>query len=117
DKLEKVVLKALERDPELRYQDAGEMHRDLERVLHERQPPNAAGLARFMEILFDEAERGDTAADWQAIEHRGGNTPAGLEVELVDPDPALADEERGPGAGPGKDPMSIQKLLKRFGIR
>jgi serine/threonine protein kinase len=117
DKLEKVVLKALERDPELRYQDAGEMHRDLERVLHERQPPNPAGLARFMEILFDEAERGDTAADWQAIEHRGGNTPAGLEVELMDPEPSLAEEDRGAGTGAGKDPMSIQKLLKRFGIK
>jgi serine/threonine protein kinase len=115
EKLEKVVMKALERDPELRYQDAGEMHRDLERVLHERQPPNAAGLARFLEILFDEAERGDTVADWEAIEHRAGHTPAGLEVELMDPE---APPEPGPtGPSGGKDPMSIQKLLKRFGIK
>jgi hypothetical protein len=70
-----------------------------------------------MEILFDEAERGDTAADWQAVEHHGGNTPAGLEVELMDPEPALAEEDRAAGAGAGKDPMSIQKLLKRFGIK
>jgi serine/threonine protein kinase len=113
EKLEKVVLKALERDPELRYQDAGEMHRDLERVLHERQPPNAAGLARFMEILFDDAERGDTAADWQTVEHHAGNTPAGLEVELMDSD---SPPEADPALGP-RDPMSIQKLLKRFGIK
>jgi serine/threonine protein kinase len=59
EKLEKVVMKALERDPEVRYQDAGEMLRDLERVLHEWQPATASGLVRFLEILFDEHERGD----------------------------------------------------------
>ena len=111
-------MKALERDPEERYQDAAEMHRDLERVLHERQPPTAADLARFLELLFDDAERGDTVADWEATEHRAGHTPAGLEVELMDPEAADADPDPAPaGPGGGKDPMSIQKLLKRFGIK
>ena len=53
-------MKALERDPEVRYQDAGDMLRDLERVLHEWQPATATGLVRFLEILFDEHERGDS---------------------------------------------------------
>src|SRR4029078_5388106 len=62
EKLEKVVMKALERDPEVRYQDAGDMLRDLERVLHEWQPAPAPGLVGFLEILFDEHERGDVTA-------------------------------------------------------
>src|SRR5262249_36748088 len=57
--LERVVMKALERDPESRYQDAGEMLADLERVLHEWPPVSASGLVRFLETLFDEHERGD----------------------------------------------------------
>ena len=57
EKLEKVIMKSLARDPDDRYQDAAEMYRDLERVLHEWQPPQAGALARFLELLFDEEER------------------------------------------------------------
>src|SRR5262249_21447034 len=47
--LENVTLKALARNADDRYQDAGEMQRGLEWVLRERQPPAAGELARFME--------------------------------------------------------------------
>jgi serine/threonine protein kinase len=107
EKLERVVMKALERDPEVRYQDAGEMLRDLERVLHEWQPATASGLVRFLEVLFDEQERGDTVAHDGA--HRTGS---GSIDELSEPEKA---PEKAPA--PAKDPMSIQKLLKRFGIK
>jgi serine/threonine protein kinase len=113
EKLEKVVMKALERDPEVRYQDAGEMLRDLERVLHEWQPATATGLVRFLEVLFDEHERGDVTSPDAAAEARDGS---GIE-ELQDhhaPEPLPAEP---PPAPPTKDPMSIQKLLKRFGIK
>jgi serine/threonine protein kinase len=116
EKLERVAMKALERDPEVRYQDGAEMHRDLERVLHERQPITAAGLARFLELLFDEVDRGDP------VPHPGADyvEPSGdrsLEMEFdvssVTPTERRAgDEPDGP-----RDPMSIQKLLKRFGIK
>ena len=110
EKLEKVVMKALERDPEVRYQDAGEMLRDLERVLHEWQPATASGLVRFLEILFDEHERGDVSADGPG-DARDGSGIDELQ-ELPEPPPVEA-----PPAPPTKDPMSIQKLLKRFGIK
>jgi serine/threonine protein kinase len=68
ERIERVVLKALDSDPENRYQDAGEMHKDLERVLHERQPPTVTELARFMEILFEDQQPGpgDNATDRDA---------------------------------------------------
>ncbi|HET6900109.1 MAG TPA: protein kinase [Vicinamibacteria bacterium] len=108
EKLEKVVMKALERDPEVRYQDAGEMLRDLERVLHEWQPATATGLVRFLEVLFDEHERGDVAAS---------DADASARIDMLQehvPEPPPAEP---PPAPPTKDPMSIQKLLKRFGIK
>jgi tRNA A-37 threonylcarbamoyl transferase component Bud32 len=117
EKLERVVMKSLERDPEVRYQDGAEMHRDLERVLHERQPPTAAGLARFLELLFEQDERGDPVPHPDATyEEPTGSRPIEMEFH---------DEPRTPVAGPDaegspdspKDPMSIQKLLKRFGIK
>jgi len=109
EKLEKVVMKALERDPEVRYQDAGEMLRDLERVLHEWQPATATGLVRFLEILFDEHERGDVVAD---ADDAHGHARIDELQEQVPEAPA-----EPPPAAPTKDPMSIQKLLKRFGIK
>jgi serine/threonine protein kinase len=115
EKLERVVMKSLERDPEVRYQDAGEMLRDLERVLHEWQPATATGLARFLEILFDEHERGDSVAGEGAGEHSTG-PGAGLEMESHEPASGPAPPEAPPPAR-AKDPMSIQKLLKRFGIK
>jgi serine/threonine protein kinase len=112
EKLERVVMKALERDPEVRYQDAGDMLRDLERVLHDWQPATASGLARFLELLFDEHERGDAVTEGEA---RGTGPESGLEMELPEPPPGPAPE--APAPAPAKDPMSIQKLLKRFGIK
>jgi hypothetical protein len=105
------VMKALERDPEVRYQDAGEMLRDLERVLHEWQPATATGLVRFLEILFDEHERGDVVAA-EGDAHAAASGIDMLQEHVPEPPPA-----EPPPAPPTKDPMSIQKLLKRFGIK
>ncbi len=113
EKMERVAMKALERDPEIRYQDAGEMHRDLERVLHEGQPPTPRDVTLLLEQLFDEPERGGpVSADWSADRPSSvhGDAVAGFEA----PPPAAP---AGKDAGPAKDPMSIQKLLKRFGIK
>jgi hypothetical protein len=114
DKLEKVVLKALERDPDVRYQDAGEMARDLERALEGRKAPATAELAHLMAVLFEEGERGDAAVhdEHSTGEHRGVQ----LEVEL-DTDRDVTGSKTKPAARPGDGQMSIDKLLKRFGIR
>jgi serine/threonine protein kinase len=85
--LDRVIMKALAREPGERYQDAGQMQRGLERFLRERPPVTARDLARFLELIFDRAER-------EGGEDRRGGTDAG-----ADP-----------------DPMSLDSLLKRFGI-
>jgi serine/threonine protein kinase len=113
ERLEKVVMTALERDPDHRYQDAAEMYRDLDRVLHERQPPTANELTRFMELLFDEEERVEAPPPGAADE-------AAQEVEFEHPrDVASAEPPTSTATDSGaiKDPLSIQKLLKRFGIK
>jgi Protein kinase domain len=114
EKLERVVMKALSRDPEQRYQDGADMHRDLERVLHERQAPTVAELARFMEILFEPEERGDAAADEAALADARPDPEGGLEMEFE-----ATPREEPPAAEPppAKDGRSLHRLLKKFGIR
>jgi serine/threonine protein kinase len=87
--LDRVIMKALAREPDERYQDAGQMQRGLERFLRERPPVSARDLARFLELLFDRAEREDGVG-----EH-----------------PAASESGR-----PTHDPMPLDSLLKRFGI-
>ena len=108
ERIEKVVMKALAREPDQRYQDAGEMLRELERALHERQPPSATELARFMEVLFEHEERGERTpydAGHESDKHRSDGQ---LEIDIEPDAPAAAkpDEQKG-----------IGKLLKKFGIK
>jgi len=113
EKIEKVILKALERDPDERYQDAAEMTRDLERVLRERPPPTPVELARYMELLFDEAApEGTVQEDAQRQEVPG----RGLEIEL-DTGPGIPAEEKTSPGPTAPDQRSLHRLLKRFGIK
>jgi serine/threonine protein kinase len=89
--LDRVIMKALAREPDERYQDAGLMQRGLERFLRERPPVTARDLARFQELLFDRDER----------EEAGGEERRGEKRGALDHAP---------------DPMSLDSLLKRFGI-
>jgi serine/threonine protein kinase len=88
--LDRVIMKALARDPNERFQDAGQMQRGLERFLRERPPVTARDLARFLELLFDRAEREEGGEDRRAGPDGAGDQPP--------------------------DPMSLDSLLKRFGI-
>jgi len=58
-RLERVILRALARDPEHRYQTAGEMASDLTRFLLEQghKPVAREDLAAFMKALFPDAGR------------------------------------------------------------
>ena len=87
--LDRVIMKALAREPDERYQDAGQMQRGLERFLRERPPVSARDLARFLELLFDRSEREDG--------ERAGAPEGGS-------------REHTP------DPISLDSLLERFGI-
>jgi serine/threonine protein kinase len=111
EKMERVAMKALERDPEVRYQDAGEMHRDLERVLHEGRPPTPRDVTLLLEQLFDDPERGGpVSADWSS------DRPSSVHEDPGTPFDAPPADRPREGA-PAKDAMSIHKLLKRFGIK
>jgi serine/threonine protein kinase len=112
ESLERVVMKALERDPDRRYQDAAEMYRDLEAVLHETQPPpTSAALARLMEQLYEPREREGTVVD-EAHEPATASDSGAEAPPPAEPPPPPPAESTGPSAS-----MSIQKLLKRFGIK
>jgi serine/threonine protein kinase len=89
--LDRVIMKALAREPDERYQDAGQMQRGLERFLRERPPVGARDLARFLELLFDRGEREDGAFE----------RPPAAEAAAATPTP---------------EPMPLESLLKRFGI-
>jgi serine/threonine protein kinase len=86
--LDRVIMKALARSPEDRYQDAAAMQRGVEAILRERPPVGPRDLARFVELLFDREERD---------EGDGGTRGA---------DPAAE----------APVPLSPDALLKRFGI-
>jgi len=94
--LERIVLKALEKSPDERYQDAGEMHRDMERALLELSAPVAQDLARLMELLFERDERG-----------------------VREPPPEGPAPATAPETNPKKQPVrqdDISRLLKKHGI-
>ena len=107
--LDTVVMKALAREPDERYQDAGEMHRALERVLRERQPPSASELSRFMEVLFDRDEREEAIPD----DHPSGEHKTRLRRAHA----GTRDAADGESPDSSADPMSVDELLKRFGIK
>jgi serine/threonine protein kinase len=112
DRLERVVMKALARDPENRYQDAGEMSKDLDRILVGRQPPTLAELVRYMEILFDEDERGATRS--LDMEDEADALVSRLEVEL---DASGSDPGSRAPAIPRLEDSSVEDLIKRLGLK
>jgi len=124
-RLDKIVMKALARDPDDRYQDAADMSRDLERFLHERNTPNptAVELTRFMEVLFDNPEQimsplddpsGGTGSGEHSVSGDHRSSPIFTELEEE-----FEAEDGGGAAVPEEpaEPMSVQKLLKRFGLK
>ncbi len=115
ERIERVVMKALDRDPEHRYQDAGEMLHDLERALAERQPPTALELSRFMEVLFESEERSDTVAHEElSVGPAPAAEPDDLEIDL---EPDEAPGAQAQEAPPAKPAPGLGRLLKKFGIK
>jgi serine/threonine protein kinase len=82
--MERIVMRALAKDPEQRFEDAGEMHRELERALLELKPPTSQELARLMEVLFERHERGVKDAPEEADAGVDGAQP--FEIDFDDKD-------------------------------
>jgi len=113
EELERATMKALARDPEQRYDDAAEMQKDLERHLHTGRPPTGADIARFVQLLFEQEERGEPVFDEPTSGvHRqaGADEPPAPAAEAASPEDAA-------DAPPAKEASSIQKFLRRFGIK
>jgi serine/threonine-protein kinase len=115
ESVDRLVMKALARDPDERYQDAAEMARAVERVIRERQPLSANELKRFMELLFDRDEReeaipDDLFPDASGASARDGGPSAAKGVPDSRAEPAAS--ETRPDAE-----LSVDALLRRFGIK
>jgi TonB family protein len=93
EEVDALVAKALARDPDERFQSAGQMQKEIEKVLYSLHPtPSQADLAAYMHRLF-------------TVEARGGAAAAGVA-------PAATDEERAalaahPGAAPAREVAAV----------
>ena len=101
ERLERIVMRALAKEPDQRYEDAGEMHRDLERALVELKPTTSQELARLMEVLFEREERGVK----DAPEDPGGVLDSAQPFEID-----FEDKQEPGGAA------DVSRLLKKHGI-
>ncbi len=112
EELDRLVVKALAKDPDERFQDAAEMGKGLDRVLRDRPAPSSSELARFMELLFDREEREEAVPEDHALGEAAPMTRAELPLEIHSDEPAK--EEAGLPITPD---LSVDTLLKRFGIK
>jgi TonB family protein len=106
--VEAIVLKALAKEPDARFQSAGALQQELEGVLYTLRPtPSQADLAAFMHALF--AGGGVGAADEEEIEEAPSPAPAvaaavDLDEEL--PLPPELPEVAAPGPEPAAPPAA-----------
>jgi len=108
-RLEKVIMKALEKEPADRQRDAALMHQELEAILQESDPKaGARDLARFVRILFEKGERG--AAGTETVEVETSSPSGEQDVSLQGLDEPSPDEPLRIVS----DTMSLDRLLKRF---
>lgn len=71
-----LVLKALAREPENRFQTAGQMQRELDAILSSMRPqPSTLDLARYMQRLFGEV-RAESAVEAASAAAKGTAGPA-----------------------------------------
>ena len=114
EELDRLVVRALAKDPDERFQDASEMGRSLDRVLRERHAPTSTELARFMELLFDREEREEAVPEGHAFAEASPTGAAKAELPLEIHSEQAAVEE---GRLPITPDLSVDTLLKRFGIK
>jgi eukaryotic-like serine/threonine-protein kinase len=109
--VERIVLKALAREPEERYQEAGEMLRDIEGVLRAPLPPSSADLARFVSGLFEEWEREDAVPD-EAAAPPAAAREEGFDIEFEAP----SSEAKGSAAAEPSPDEVVEEFFKRAGM-
>jgi TonB family protein len=113
--VDKIVIKALQKDPANRYQTAGEMARDLDAVLYSFRPtPTSADLAIYMhrlsspEHVFDEPEHQQSSYDSPAVPTMIAPIPAM-------PAPAAPRPMPAPAPAPVAAPVAAAATAPEFG--
>jgi serine/threonine protein kinase len=112
EELDRLVVKALAKDPDERFQDAAEMGKGLDRVLRDRPAPSSSELARFMELLFDREEREEAVPEDHVFVEASPAARAELPLEIHSDEPAKEDVGL-----PITPDLSVDTLLRRFGIK
>lgn len=85
--LETVAFRALEKEPEDRYESAGDMHSELEAILYRLQPtPNQADLGAWLRQLEDGEPMDDEARQRFAWSSGAALGPTGVEGVATDAD-------------------------------
>ncbi len=101
--IDKIVLKALQKDPANRYQTAGEMARDLDQVLYSFRPtPTSADLAIYMHRLSSPdavAQEPEPFADEPTVTSAPSPSPA-FSSPVIAPAAAVAAAAAAPASIP-----------------
>jgi len=108
EQLEKILLKALARDREERYQTAEEMQKDLESFQSSQNWTNAGKqLASLMEQLFPPGEEDDMSSLYEAVEHSGSHrTPISMATPSIYTPPPV----QAPAAGTSPGMIALLTL-------
>jgi TonB family protein len=103
--IDRVVMKALQKDPEQRYQTAGEFARDIDSLLYNMKPtPTSADLAIYMHRLWSAEPVVHRAVE--EPEHVAGRVDAASDLAAVAPPPKPAPAPAvAPSTSPGTVPM------------
>ncbi|HXT50435.1 MAG TPA: protein kinase, partial [Thermoanaerobaculia bacterium] len=112
-----IVHRALAKDPDDRYQTAGEMQKEIEAVIHNFKPnPSQGELAAYMRRLYsDEAAQGAPAAPLAAA--AAAAVPgAGAEVPAVAPVGGIQEGEEGGRRRPWLLPLAAALVLVVGGL-
>jgi serine/threonine protein kinase len=103
DRLSEAILKALERSPDHRFEDAAALSRALDRSL-DGPGVDATELTRFMELLFDDRPKAEEPrVRWEASTVPGlpiVEPPANLDIHIED----------GPAKGEGLGMPSLEQM-------
>jgi serine/threonine protein kinase len=110
--VERIVLRALAREPEDRYQHASEMMGEIDGVLRSPPSPSSADLGRFVSGLFEEWEREDAVPDESASPPQSADREESFDIEFD----GASSESRGAAPAEPSPEEVVEEFFKRAGM-